>query len=395
MTEFGLTPSGFVAPRSSDWQRIIREDFEARVGVEIDWSRQTVLGPMSVVFARRLGSLTEVVVAHRDARSINNAAGVQLDDLAQTNLTERDEAIHSTVEVELTSTTGSTNDVFVEEESKVQGGGDDNRAEWETQEAVEIPPGGGTVTVTAKAVEPGPIGAGAGAISTILSPVSGWASVTNPADAVIGEDEESNASLRRRVAQAPYRAGRGGVLQLRETIRDLDFVTTAHVLDNDTHEDVTIGTVDLTPNSMAAIVWPDTLTSAEEAELAGVLFETKGGGIRLLGDEEATITLEEVEFTVRWSYATATPVVVEFFVKLEPGYDRADVEAGLQEMTVDYFSDLTPGQDVLTLDLLCAANQNVAGIRSLSIELNGSSADLVISPTFIAQLSGDATVTEV
>jgi hypothetical protein len=57
---------------------------------------------------------------------------------------------------------------------------------------------GGTGTVGVTATEDGPLQAVAGTIINIDTPITGWSTVTNAADAVIGQDVETDSKLRAR-----------------------------------------------------------------------------------------------------------------------------------------------------------------------------------------------------
>jgi len=68
---------------------------------------------------------------------------------------------------------------------------------WDLPTSVTIPPGG-SVTVTATAVEIGSISASANSIIKIATPTLGWQSVTNMVAATTGDPVETDAELRRR-----------------------------------------------------------------------------------------------------------------------------------------------------------------------------------------------------
>lgn len=68
---------------------------------------------------------------------------------------------------------------------------------WNLPASVTIPPGG-SVTVTATAVDIGAITAAANTINKIATPTLGWQSVDNVAAATVGDPVETDAELRRR-----------------------------------------------------------------------------------------------------------------------------------------------------------------------------------------------------
>lgn len=391
--EYGVTENGLVLPRSSDWLEKIRDDFEAEVGVEIDWSRQSVLGPMSVVDSRIFGSLSEMVQALYDSRSLNNSSGAQLDDVAQLSLTERDDPVASEAAVTLTSEASTTSDVFVNAGTLFQGGGSDGRARWALAEDVTVPSAGGSISAIVQAVDEGAIAAPIGAIDRILTPVEGLATVTNPAEAVLGKATESDSSLRRRIPEAPFRAGRGTPQSIRERVRDLLFIISAAVVENDTASSVNVDGIVLPPHSMGPIVWPDTLTADEIDTLVTTLFQAKGGGIQLYGTESETVSYGETEFTIGFSYATAVPVTCAVTVSLYPGYEVADVEDAITTEMEEYYADRLPGDDLELLEASCRIRDNIPGVKGVAILFGGAGTDFTITATQIATLSGTVTVT--
>lgn len=68
---------------------------------------------------------------------------------------------------------------------------------WSLPASVTIPPGG-SITVTATAVDIGAITAAANTINKIAAPTLGWQSVDNVAAATVGDPVETDAELRRR-----------------------------------------------------------------------------------------------------------------------------------------------------------------------------------------------------
>lgn len=68
---------------------------------------------------------------------------------------------------------------------------------WNLPASVTIPPGG-SITVTATAVDIGAITAAANTINKIATPTLGWQSVDNAAAATVGDPVETDAELRRR-----------------------------------------------------------------------------------------------------------------------------------------------------------------------------------------------------
>jgi len=81
----GLDDSGFTARRASDLRDTIQSELEAQLGSALDFDRDTVLGQVVAVLATLLGDAEEAIQAVYDGRDLNNATGIQLDNLARIN----------------------------------------------------------------------------------------------------------------------------------------------------------------------------------------------------------------------------------------------------------------------------------------------------------------------
>ena len=66
----------------------------------------------------------------------------------------------------------------------------------EGADGTHTPLANGAVDVAARSVATGPITGAARDIATIYTPVGGWSSVINVADAILGADEQTDESLR-------------------------------------------------------------------------------------------------------------------------------------------------------------------------------------------------------
>ena len=375
MTEFGLTNAGFIPMRTEDWLSVIRDDFENELGgVAIDWSRQTVLGPLTLALARRLASNSETLQAAYDVKSLNNSSGAQLDDVGQLNLTSRIGATKSTATVTLASTAASTVDVFVGEGTIVQGGGLNGRARWVTIEDATIPSGGATVDVLVEAEDAGAVPALIGEINRIVSPLTGWDSVTNPAAATLGRDIELDGAFRRRMAEAPSRAGSGTVPAVRESVLALDGVTSCLVIENEESTIQVVEGVSMDPNSIGVYVYPPTLTSAQIESVVAEIFDKKAGGIKTIGTNAATVNYGQVNYSIRYSFPADLGVaVIVNITALPTGTTVADITDAITQVVTEYFSELLPGVDLYQLDLLNRLKNDIPQILAATVSFNGSS----------------------
>lgn len=382
MAEYGLTDSGFKAPRMDTLLDVLRAEYETLAGYSPDWERDTFLGPITAVMAARLDELSDGTQEVYDARDLNNAAGLQLANLCLLANVRRREATASKVELELTGTGGT--DVPV---GKVIESDDGQR--WELIEDGQIGD-----TVVFEAVDDGPIEA-AEATTTweIVTPVSGWDDVDQTDDATPGTNRETDDELRAR-RQASLQLGTTSTLPgIRAVLLDLDFLTAVTVLDNPTNETATVEGLSLPAKSIGVVVYPEPTVTEDEEDLARTIYVSTAAGIELSGATTATVRGGDGhDKEVAWYAASEVDVTVEVSTTLETGSVLADVTPEIEELVEDYFATLAVGQDVRRLPLY-ALIDGVDGVRSADITLDGSSSDVSMDATEIANLASTPTVT--
>ena len=111
--------------------------------------------------------------------------------------------------------------------------------------------GGGNGVVFASSVSTGPIQALAGTITSIDTPITGWDTCTNLADADIGTDEETDVELRARREQSVARDAQAIIDAIFAAVANIPGVTQTVVLENDTNS---VDGNGLPPHSFQVIV---------------------------------------------------------------------------------------------------------------------------------------------
>ena len=376
MPDYGISDEGYTAPRAADFLTLIRSAFDERTGLVIEWENDTFLGALSAIMAEQLGDLAEASQAVYDAFDVNNATGLQLDNLALLVGVTRTEATYSTVLLTLTGTSGT----IIREGALVQGGGPDGTTRWATTADVTL--SGGTGTVIAQAEDPGAVEADADELTTIVTPFSGWTAVTNADPATAGEERESDAALRKRRQQSLQTGGSRSLNAIRAAILALDGVEAATVIENTSIVSAVVEGLTLAAKSIAVIVYPSTLTDDQKAGVAEAIYATIPAGISTNGtDVTATVTgLDGFSKTIKFDYADALEVDVEITVNLADGYELEDVEEPVQEAVSDYFLTLGVGDAVRRLSIL-ALVAAIDGIDGAVLLLNGGAVDIVPDTT--------------
>lgn len=364
-----LTTAGYDAPRAADLLVSLRAAYESRLAAaglpsDVEWTRDTFLGLFSEAVAVTLGDLAEGVQALYDALDPNNATGVQLDNLCALVGVYRQPATYSTVDLTL----GGTPATVIPAGALVE---DTAGQRWATDASATIG-GGGTVVAAATAVDVGEVVATSGTITTPVTLTSGWSTVTNATAASAGQATETDAALRLRRTSSLADSGGRSAAAIRAALLALDFVEAAVVLDNTADDVATIDGITLAGHSVAVILYPDTLTTAQEESVALLLYDRVTPGAYMNGSDAVVVVTGDDGSTVtmRWDYANEIPVDVDVTVDLATGYVLADVETAIEALVTAYFEGLAVGGDARILQLY-AAIATVEGVDGATVTLDG------------------------
>lgn len=380
--DWGLTDKGLNLPRTADFLRMIREGYEARTGLNIDWEHDTALGTLTAIFAEQLGHLAGVLMAIQDSKDPEKATGHSLDALCNLVGITREPARSSTVTLRLEGHTGTTVPAGKIAE-------DNNGQRWVLTEEVTLEEDEeadeeASAEVEAEADETGPIDAQAGAIDSIVTPVAGWKSVTNPEKPTMGADRESDAALRRRRRRSLQIVGGSSRGAIRAALLDVEGVASAEVFDNPKSEPRTVTNFEAPPHSVIPYVMgtePDGSLANEQIKIdvATVLMDRVVAGVVTAGvDEEMTaVTVDGTKTPVRWSTPELVEVDVEIVVE---GVDPEVVEDEVRDRVDDYFDELLVGEDVRRLPILVEIAR-VEGVTAAEVKLarDGSPEDADVS----------------
>ncbi len=180
--------------------------------------------------------------------------------------------------------------------------------------------GTGFVQVPFSAEDIGAIGALAGSMTGIATPVDGWSTVINPLDAAQGRARETDAAYRLRREKALATAGNVTVEAIRANILAVNAgsndplhepATSCDVLYNDTDATSSDG---LPPHSVHIIVLGGT-----DADIELAIWESVGAGTYMYGTTTATVTdTQGNSQTVRYSRPTEIPIWVTGTIKYDP-----------------------------------------------------------------------------
>jgi len=372
MPSYGLLPEGFVPKPQTvikeELDSVYKSTFGAQLGSEPDGSipADSVAGQRIGLHAERMAELWEVAQAADAGMDPDRSTGRALDILCAITGTTRNQERRTTGTVALTGTpatlipSGSTVSIPVVGTrfdtdanatlvalsawlvntayalgDRVTNGGAPARVYQAvasgTSALVGTGPSGtgysivdatvtwsyvgdGTAAVdaTVTAQTPGPFAALTGQITSIESPVSGWLSVRNMADAAVGAYVETDESLRNRREAELAGRGNGPVPAIRADILKIGQGTANAVLDCIVFENYTdvVDVNGIPPHSFEAVV-----LGGLDADIRQTIFDTKPAGIRPHGGVTGTVVDSTgISHTIKFSRPTTYSIWIEIDV---------------------------------------------------------------------------------
>lgn len=363
----GIDPTGFVVKTYTEILDEMRAEYVLREGSGRvpDWARNKVQGIVTVVLALAISEVWGAVQQVYESFRPSSATGEQLDNLCELVGVERQGATFSTVSLSLTGTAG----VFVPAGQVVE---DVAGFRWATLQDVTLPG-----TTIARATTLGAVTAPATTVNKIVSAVTGWSGVSNPAAASPGLDRETDLQLREsrlRRLQRGTTATMGGV---QSALEDLDFVTTALVVDNDGSTPLVVGPYTIPPKAFLPVIAPETLTADQIREAAQAILDTKPIGIQSFGPGVISLPGPSgVPKAIGYALASAVAIDITVTVTIAPRFGAQEVADQVLLGIRTYLSTLTVGSSVRLLQLLRVVGQ-VAGAQSATVVLGRSGDPLV------------------
>jgi uncharacterized phage protein gp47/JayE len=384
------------------------DDFETVRALVVAQLRATISNILDVSPDQPIGQITDITLEHRQqisellqeiysAMDPEQATGQSLDALCSMTGTYRNPATYGTVGLTLNLNAATT--VPAGSIAAVTGDPDN---QW-ILDADVTSVGAGNYAGTATASETGVIQALAGTITTIVTPVAGWNSVTNALDADEGEEVESDTDLRLR---REVELQQGGSTTLGAVVAAVSAIE--EVLQVIGYENVRSYVQDgMPPKSIEIVYWSGATSPtppAVVAEIAETIQSEKAGGIQAYGTntddgappaETQPVTDDYGTYNIGFTRAEDLRVRLDYTLTTNSDYPG---HAAFQAYVSGWCDDnLGIGDDVLYTKMI-DVGYNVAGIDNLSLQLEFfgagyGTADLSVGARQIATVAaGDVIV---
>lgn len=386
MTDFGVTPDGFVAPTLRELVQEIADDQHAEIDPNLDTSTTSPDGQRNAITSRQLVLAWEAEADIYEALDPDKAEDDQMVNVCKLTGTVPRAAGYSLVKCDVTADMGTvlTPGVAL---AAVEGKPD----VLFTPAAEFTAPSTGTHTgVKWKAVTAGPVQAFAGTLTVINTAIPGWNAITNPLDATEGSAADTTETLRVRREAELARAGSSTVRAIEADLLELadedgnKNIQTCQVLENVTDF---LDANGLLPHSIEPIIY-DSPAFDNDLIAQAIFDQVEVAGIRTLGNQSGTAVDEQgTEYTIAFSRPSEQAVYLIYDLTTNSQYPGDTV---FKETVASALRALhAPGISVLRAIAEREA-WKVSGITNVvSVKLGFApaptlSADLAITPRQVA-----------
>ncbi len=419
MSSFGVIDTGFNTKLLEDIKTSIEEEQLTTISPGLNQSSTSVLGQLNGIFAAKNAELWEVLAEVYGSIDPASASGDALDNVCALVGVVRLAATATTVTLTMTgdpttvlpigrvasvnanasarfdtlaaatitalsawgSATGYVVGNRVTHASRVYGcitagtsagsGGPTSQLSDITDGTVHwryIGEGTAAVDVAASCETTGPLDASSGTVTVIETPVTGWSSVTNLLDGIMGRNRETDAALRVRRETELTVTGAATVDAIRADLLAVADVTQAFVFANNT--DTTDGD-GVPPHAIEALA-----QGGDDDALAQALWNSVAAGIQTYGGSSGTATdITGATHTVAFSRPTEVDIYHDIQIHTDSHYP-SDGDAQVKAAVAAYGQTLQVGQDVVS-SAQYAAVFSISGV----IDVAAINQDIAPAPT--------------
>lgn len=381
MTTYGLTPTGFVRKPEAQIFDDIAARLRARVSPNIDLEPTSPDGQIIGIYARELGLLWEILENVTTQLDPDQAEDAMLESVCKLTGTAKEGATYSVISLNCTLSAGTT--LLAGAHWAFVAGDPENR--W-TPISNYTADSSGVKAVLFRAENTGPINATSATVTVIATPVSGWTAVTNPNPPTVGQDVDTNATLRTRREASLTAAGSTTRKAIREAVLKVDGVIDCLVLAN---KDVAVTDANgVPPASIEVVVYDGVAPVAADNAIAQAIFDSIDATDPTFGSVTASATNEDdLAEVVKFSRVTIKNVWLIFTIQTGAGYvgDAAVKDYVVEQVKYSLDDDI----NALRLRSLPLALKGVVDVPDLKLGFAAAptgTANLTVLPRELALL---------
>ncbi len=239
-------PNGFVAPTEAQILAGVQAVFNTAFGTTLDFNLETPQGQIASSLTGALGACFDLFCDMANGVDPAYARGRMQDAVGRIYFLDRNPALPTTVTCTVTGAEG----VFIPTGSLAK---DTSGNIYQCTNGGRIGASGNRTLPFANVVT-GPVPCPTGTLTIIYQAIPGWDSITNLADGVLGQDVETRAQFRDRMAASVAGNSIGSLPAIRGSVLSVADVEDAYVTENDTNAPVVVRGVTLPANSLFVAV---------------------------------------------------------------------------------------------------------------------------------------------
>lgn len=329
-----LTSQGFIRTRLDERLSQLQAAMQAIFGLNINLDPDTIDGQTLGIFAESISNLDQLAEDVYHSFNPQSATGVALSRLVQLNHIRRIEGTYSTVTLRCVGSQGT----MIPAGSLVKS--TTTNATFKTLADATID-GTGQVDVAAQSSVKGAILAPSGTLTKIDTPLYGWQTVTNLADAVPGRDEETDEKLRLRRRASTSTPGQSILDSLYGALSNMPAVLQARVYEND--QDTVQPVTGLTAHSIYCVV-----EGGSDADIIKTIWLKKTAGTTTYGATSGTVTDSMGNpHTLKFSRPSDVNVYVIVNLHTRPGWPTDGVQRIKDALTAWAVANQSIGEEVI------------------------------------------------
>jgi hypothetical protein len=372
----GLTDKGFIAKTIEELKAEIEDEQLTSISPALNLSSNQPIGQINAIFSKKLAELWELVATVTNSFNPRQAENFLLDNIAAISGTTRKPKAKSEVSVNCNvnnNFSAASGTMFLSVASSPG-------IVFTNQSDVGPLTPAGTYPILFESVEYGPVVANAGTL-TVITPLTGWNSATNPLDAELGNFDELDSELQTRREDELTAPGACTVDSIRADVLKVPGVEQCYVFEN-----VSLVTDEngLPGKAIEVVIHDGLIPAAANADIAQVVWDGKPSGSATYGTITQNVT-DSVGGTraVKFSRATIKNVYLEYEVLVDPNFFPAAGAQLIKDAAALYGDTyLNLGVDVFALAFKAQA-LTVPGVLDVTALRLG----FAVSPTGTANLT--------
>lgn len=389
MSMFTVTNQGVITVDTSSVRSDFEQAYKTALGTNLNTDVSTAAGQLIANDTTMVTTAQQECVAIANESNPYYATGQALDIAAAFWGYYRKQGVPTTVVATLTGSSGTS----IPAGSIVS----DGTHQYVLLGATSIP-STGTVSAEFQCQTPGPIECPAGTLTTIVTTISGWDSVTNPTDGIVGYNTENDNMFRDRITanflNKRARAILGAIIDNVAAINDVVSVVGG---ENPTNATAIVNGIEMPPHSIYL-----TVLGGNDAEIAQVIAQQKTMGAETVGNTQVAYTDPRINY--QYTYKIFRPTIVPIYVQVQytpNAYTPANADTQIMGLITEYVNEdpFKVGQTVSGNKLAVAlAEYNKVDLLAVKVSTdNATWQDYVsIDQTQVAvlQTNGTSTIEE-